>query len=46
MMMTALLYLLWLILFAPNECSSTGANIVDRLMMMNLKLSLIGYLCS
>jgi hypothetical protein len=40
MMMTALLYLLQLILFAPNqsECSSTGANIDKKLMIINLML--------
>jgi hypothetical protein len=40
MMMMALLYLQWLILFAPNKviAISIGANLDDRFMMINLML--------
>jgi hypothetical protein len=39
--MMALLYLLWLIMFALNKVSALvhGANLDDRLMIINLKLS-------
>jgi hypothetical protein len=37
-MMMTLLYLLWLLLFAPNKVS-TGANIDGMLMIINLMLS-------